>query len=381
MSPVLESAGRDAALEEKILAGGRLTDGEALWLHDRAELGWLGALAHEVRFRKNPEPRVTYNIDRNINYTNYCTARCRFCAFYLPETSPHGYVLTWEEMRDKIAELRAIGGNQILLQGGLHPDYTIEWYEGMLRRMKAEFPGLWVHAFSAPEIVAIARLSGLSYRVTLSRLKAAGLDSLPGGGAEILVSPVRDEIAVGKCTGEEWIEVHRQCHLLELPTTATMMFGTIESSADRIGHLRMLRDLQDETGGFTAFIAWPFQPDHTALKKKVKRPAGAVEYLRMQATARLYLDNVPHIQSSWVTMGDKIGQLALYYGADDFGSVMMEENVVSAAGTTYDLDEERIRRLVERAGFTPFRRGMRYDLIEEPVEAGGPAATRAEARA
>ncbi len=370
MSTQAEPVLRDPALEAKVLRGDRLTEDEALWLLERAELGWLGALAHEVRFRINPEPVVTYNIDRNINYTNTCTARCRFCAFYLPETSPHGYVLTWEEMREKIAELRAIGGNQILLQGGLHPDYTVEWYEGMLRRMKAEFPGLWVHAFSAPEIVHIARLSGLTYAGLLERLKAAGLDSMPGGGAEILVSPVREEIAVGKCTGEEWIEVHRQCHRLDLPTTATMMFGTIETPAQRIGHLKMLRDLQDETGGFTAFIAWPFQPDHTALKKLVRRPATAVEYLRMNAVARLYLDTVPHVQSSWVTMGEKIGQLALFYGADDFGSVMMEENVVSAAGTVHNLDEARIRRAVERAGFTPVRRGMRYDRLEEEAAAG-----------
>jgi cyclic dehypoxanthinyl futalosine synthase len=356
---------RDAALEDKILRAERITDEEALRLLVRGELGWLGALAHEVGFRHNPDPRVTYNIDRNINYSNICTARCRFCAFYLPETSPHGYVLSWEEMKQKIAELRAIGGNQILLQGGLHPDYTVEWYAGMLRRMKTEFPGLWVHAFSAPEIVAIARLSGLTYGETIARLKEAGLDSMPGGGAEILVSPIREQIAVGKCTGEEWIEVHRQCHQLGLPTTATMMFGSIDGPEHRIGHLRMLRDLQDETGGFTAFIAWPFQPDHTALKRKVPRPATAAEYLRMNAVARIYLDNVPHVQSSWVTMGDKIGQLALFYGADDFGSVMMEENVVSAAGTIYNLDEERIRRLVDRAGFTPVRRGMRYDLLEE----------------
>ncbi len=359
---------RDLTLEAKVLAGTRITPEEALWLHQDAELGWLGALAHEVRLRLNSPEIVTYNIDRNINYTNYCTARCRFCAFYLPETSPHGYVLSWEEMREKLQDLEAIGGKQILLQGGLHPDYRIEWYEGLMRRIKSEFPEVWVHAFSAPEIVAIADLSELGYRETLKRLKRAGMDSLPGGGAEILPSPIRDEIAVGKCTGEEWIEVHRQCHRLDLPTTATMMFGSIEATGDRIEHLRMLRDLQDETHGFTAFICWPFQPDHTPLKKVVKRPAGAAEYLRMQAVGRIFLDNVPHVQSSWVTMGEKVGQVALFYGADDFGSVMMEENVVSAAGTTHDLDEQKIRRAVERAGFRPVRRGMRYDLMEE-VEA------------
>jgi cyclic dehypoxanthinyl futalosine synthase len=356
---------RDAPIEAKVTGGERLTPEEGLWLHDEAELGWLGALAHDVRCRLNPPPMVTYNIDRNINYTNYCTARCRFCAFYVPETSPHGYVLSWGEMREKIQELCDIGGNQVLLQGGLHPDYRIDWYEGLMRRLKAEFPDLWVHAFSAPEIVAIAELSNLSYRETLARLKKAGLDSMPGGGAEILASPVRDEIAVGKCNGEEWIETHRQAHAVGLPTTATMMFGSIESSEDRIEHLRMLRDLQDETHGFTAFICWPFQPDHTALKKRVPRPAGAVEYLRMQAVGRLFLDNIPHVQSSWVTMGEKVGQLALFYGADDFGSVMMEENVVSAAGTVHNLDEQRIRRAVERAGFSPVRRGMRYDLLED----------------
>jgi cyclic dehypoxanthinyl futalosine synthase len=355
---------RDPALEAKVLRGERITVEEAIRLHEEAELGWLGALAHEVRGRINPEPLVTYNIDRNINYTNYCTARCRFCAFYVPETSPHGYVLSWPEIREKIVELKAIGGNQILLQGGLHPDYRIEWYEGLLRRIKSAFPELWVHGFSAPEIVTIADLSGLTYRDTLSRLMAAGLDSLPGGGAEILVSPVRDEIAVGKCTGDEWIRVHRDAHGLGLPTTATMMFGTIETVEDRVRHLEMLRDLQDETGGFTAFICWPFQPDHTALKKRVPRPAGAAAYLRMQAVGRLFLDNIPHIQSSWVTMGEKVGQLALFYGADDFGSVMMEENVVSAAGTTYSLDEVTIRRAIERAGYRPVRRGMRYDHLE-----------------
>jgi cyclic dehypoxanthinyl futalosine synthase len=370
MSAMPDVRGRDAALERRILGGERLGVDEALWLHDHAELGWLGALAHEVRFRHNPDPRVTYNIDRNINYSNVCTARCRFCAFYVPETSPHGYVLSWEEMRAKIRELRAIGGNQVLLQGGLHPDYRVEWYAGMIRRMKAEFRGLWVHGFSAPEIVAVAALSGLPIRETLVELQAAGLDSLPGGGAEILVSPVREEIAVGKCDGRAWIDVHRQCHRLGIPTTCTMMFGSIETPRDRIEHLLMLRDLQDETGGFTAFICWPFQPDHTALRKRVPRPATAVEYLRVNAVARLFLDNVPHVQSSWVTMGDKIGQLALFFGSDDFGSVMMEENVVSAAGTIHNLDEEHIRRCVERAGFLPVRRGMRYDVLEE---AGIPA--------
>jgi len=358
---------RDARLETRVLQGERISSEEALWLHEEAELGWLGALAHATRFRKNPESRVTYNIDRNINYTNFCTARCRFCAFYVPETSPHGYVLTWDEMRQKIVELRAIGGNQVLLQGGLHPDFKVDWYEGLFRRMKSEFPGLWIHGLSAPEIVAIARLSNLSFGDTLARLQAAGLDSLPGGGAEILVSPVRDEIAVGKCDGPEWIEVHRQAHRLGLPSTATMMFGSVETPSQRIEHLQWLRDLQDETHGFTAFIAWPFQPDHTALKKAVPRPATAAEYLRVQATARVFLDNFDHVQSSWVTMGEKVGQLALFYGADDFGSVMMEENVVSAAGTVHHLDEVKIRRAIERAGFQPVRRGMRYDLLEAPV--------------
>ena len=362
---------RDVSLESRVVSGERISESEALWLHEEAELGWLGALAHAVRYRKNPEPRVTYNIDRNINYTNFCTARCRFCAFYVPETSPHGYVLSWEEMRQKIAELRAIGGNQVLLQGGLHPDFKVDWYEGLFRRMKSEFPGLWIHGLSAPEIVAMARLSNLSFKDTLARLMAAGLDSLPGGGAEILVPPVREEIAVGKCDGPEWIQVHRDAHHLGLPSTATMMFGSVETPAQRIEHLRWLRDLQDETHGFTAFIAWPFQPDHTALKKSVPRPATAAEYLRVQATARVFLDNIDHLQSSWVTMGEKVGQLALFYGADDFGSVMMEENVVSAAGTVHHLDEVKIRRAIERAGYTPVRRGMRYDLLEADSQQKG----------
>jgi cyclic dehypoxanthinyl futalosine synthase len=359
------SGGQDASLEAQVLAGERVSPDAARWLHEEAELGWLGALAHAVRFRKNPESRVTYNIDRNINYTNFCTARCRFCAFYVPETSPHGYVLSWEEIHRKVTELREIGGNQVLLQGGLHPDFKVEWYEGLFRRLKGAFPGLWIHGLSAPEIVAIARISGLSFGETLARLQRAGLDSLPGGGAEILVPPVREEIAVGKCDGPEWMEVHREAHRLGLPTTATMMFGSIETASQRIEHLQWLRDLQDETGGFTAFIAWPFQPDHTALKKRVPRPATAAEYLRVQAVARVFLDNFDHVQSSWVTMGEKVGQLALFYGADDFGSVMMEENVVSAAGTVHHLDELKIRRAIERAGFHPARRGMRYDILEE----------------
>jgi cyclic dehypoxanthinyl futalosine synthase len=369
--PILSEAPAHAAeLESRVLAGERISPAEALRLHEEAPLDWLGALAHEVRLRLNPDPVVTYNVDRNINYTNYCTARCNFCAFYVPETSPHGYVLTWEEMRDKLDELYAIGGRQVLLQGGLHPDYRIEWYEGLLRRMKQQYPDLWIHGFSAPEIVVIARLSGLDHGETMRRLHAAGLDSLPGGGAEILVEPVRGEMAVGKCTGEEWIDVHRACHRAGLPSTATMMFGSIETPAQRIEHLEMLRDLQDETGGFTAFITWPYQPDHTALRKRVPRAATAAEYLRMNAVSRIFLDNIPHIQSSWVTQGEKIGQLALFYGADDFGSVMMEENVVSAAGTVFHLDEQRIRRTIERAGFAPVRRGMRYDRVEEVAAAG-----------
>ena len=357
-------------IEKKVLSGDRVSEAEAMWLHEQAPLDWLGALAHEVRLRLNPNPWVTYNVDRNINYSDICTARCSFCAFYTPETSPEGYVLTWGQIREKLQELVEIGGKQVLLQGGLHPDYEVTWYEDLLRRIKQEFPEIWIHGFSAPEIVKISEVSGLDYYSTILRLKAAGLDSLPGGGAEILVSEVRDLMAVGKCTGSEWIEVHRQCHRADLATTSTMMFGSIEKPEHRIEHLRMLRELQDETGGFTAFITWPYQPDNTPLKKRVPRAATAVEYLRMNAVSRVYLDNIPHIQSSWVTQGEKIGQLALFYGADDFGSVMMEENVVSAAGIVHHLNEEKIRRSIERAGFQPMRRGMRYDIQEpEPAAA------------
>ncbi len=357
----------------------RLTDAEALELYRHASLHDLGAAAHERTLRLHPEPWRTYVIDRNINYSNVCAAHCAFCNFKADLGDPDSYVLPTATILGKIQELIDIGGTQVLMQGGLHPKLPLEWYEKLLRTIKAHFPRVHMHAFSPPEIHYFAELFGMSIRDVLARLAEAGLDSLPGGGAEILVDRVRDRISVGKCDTAGWLEVMRQAHGLGMNTSATMMFGSIETDAERIEHLRRLRDLQDETGGFIAFITWTFQHQGAPLGRVTRhdplvhgpfdghklRLAGAYDYLRMLAVARLYLDNIPNVQSSWVTQGGKIGQLALFHGANDMGSVMMEENVVSAAGTTYRLDEAAIRRLVRAAGWTPRQRNQRYELIEE----------------
>jgi cyclic dehypoxanthinyl futalosine synthase len=350
---------------DRAVAGERLTPAEGVALLETHDLHALGRAADAVTRRLHPEPYRTYNIDRNVNYTNVCAAVCDFCAFYRKSGDADAYVLTREELYQKIEETIALGGDQVLLQGGNHPSLKLEWYEDLFRDLRARYPQVNLHALSASEIWHVHKISKLPLRTVLERLKAAGLGSLPGGGAEILVDRVRKAITVNKVLTEEWLEVHRTWHQLGGRSTATMMFGHVETLAERIEHLDRLRALQDETGGFTAFICWTFQPDHTAMKDTP--PAGAFDYLRTQAVARLYLDNISNIQSSWVTQGLKVGQLALWFGANDMGSLMIEENVVSAAGTVHHLTLEQIKGAIREAGYEPRQRNVFYQLIDAPA--------------
>jgi cyclic dehypoxanthinyl futalosine synthase len=345
------------------VAGRRLSGEDAVRLLESRELAAIGRAAHAVTQRLHPEPYRTYNIDRNINYTNICTAVCDFCAFYRSPKHAEGYVLDRDVLLAKIEETVAIGGDQILLQGGLHPTLPLEWYEDLLRDIKGRFPEVNVHGFSPPEIHHLTKVSKRPLREVLERLARAGLGSLPGGGGEILVDRVRQAMTRGKVLTDDWLEVHRQWHLLGGKSTATMMFGHIETLAERVEHLDRLRELQDETGGFTAFICWSFQPDNTEMADIP--PAGPFEYLKTQAVARLYLDNFPNIQSSWVTQGREIGQLALLFGANDMGSLMLEENVVSAAGTVHHLTLEQMRSAISQLGWTPRRRNVFYEVFED----------------
>lgn len=346
----------------KAVDGQRLTFDEGLALFDCKDLTAIGQAADAVARRLHPEPFRTYNIDRNINYTNVCAAVCDFCAFYRKTGDSDAYVLTTEALHKKVEETIALGGDQILLQGGNHPSLRLEWYEAMLRDLKATFPQVNLHAFSASEIWQFHKLNKLPVREVLVRLKEAGMGSLPGGGAEILNDRVRKAITVNKVMTEEWLEVHRTWHELGGRSTCTMMFGHVETLAERLETLDRLRRLQDETGGFTAFICWTFQPDNTELKNIA--PLGSFEYLRTQAIARLYLDNIPNIQSSWVTQGLKVGQLALFFGANDMGSLMIEENVVASAGTVHYLTLEQIKAAIREAGYIPRQRNVFYDYID-----------------
>jgi cyclic dehypoxanthinyl futalosine synthase len=348
---------------QKAVDGRRLTPDEGLALFGCRDLALLGRAADAVCRRLHPEPYRTYNIDRNINYTNVCAAVCDFCAFYRKSSDSDAYVLPRAVIYQKIEETIALGGDQTLLQGGNHPSLKLEWYEELLSDLKARYPKFNLHAFSAAEIWHFHRLNKLPLVEVLRRLKEAGMGSLPGGGAEILVDRVRKAITVNKVLTEEWLAVHRAWHDLGGRSTCTMMFGHVETLAERVEHLERLRQLQDETGGFTAFICWTFQPEHTALSHIP--PAGAFEYLRTQAIARLYLDNVPNIQSSWVTQGPKIGQIALFYGANDMGSLMIEENVVASAGTVYYLTLEQIKNSIQEAGYQPRQRNVFYELLDE----------------
>jgi cyclic dehypoxanthinyl futalosine synthase len=336
-----------------------LTHSEAVDLLQGTDLIGIGMAADAVRRRLHPESVVSYIIDRNINYTNVCTEYCSFCAFYRPLGHAEGYVISGEEIFRKIQETLELGGTGVLMQGGLHPGLKIEWYEHLLRSIKERFR-IHLHCFSSPEILNIAEVSGLSLRDTLVRLIEAGLDSIPGGGAEILDDHVRRRVSRLKCTTEEWAEVHRVAHSLGMRTTATMMFGCGETLEERVNHLEVVRRIQQETGGFTAFIPWTFQRENTALGHSVREDASAVDYLKTLAVSRLYLEEVPNIQASWVTQGLKLCQIALRFGANDVGSIMIEENVVSAAGAHNCSTEEELRRLIRDAGFTPRQRDTLY---------------------
>lgn len=358
-------AGKDDAvigerLDDLVDYGRRLDWDDAQKIYREAELHRLGHAAYRIRRQKNAHNVVTYVVDRNINYSNICVCGCRFCAFFRPPGHPEGYVIERAVLGKKIEETLALGGTQILLQGGHHPDLPLSFYEDMLRFIKEHYP-VHIHAFSPPEIVFFARREGLDVATVISRLRSAGLDSIPGGGAEILVDAVRRRVSPNKCSTAEWLGVMEEAHRQGLRTTATMMFGHEESLEDRLAHLFALRELQDRTGGFTAFIPWTFQPKNTAIRR---RPGTAVEYLRLLAVSRLVLDNFDNIQASWVTMGPKVAQTALFFGANDFGSTMIEENVVAAAGVHFRLSLEEIRRLITDAGFIPMQRNMVYEWIE-----------------
>ena len=350
------------SVAEKIRADKRISGAEFLQLAQSNDLHQLGFLADSVRRRLHPEPVVTYVIDRNINYTDICISACKFCAFFKAPDDEGGSILSNEELAQKIEETKSLGGTQILLQGGLHPGKPLEFYEDMLRFMKSM--DIHIHGFSPPEVCHFAGLSGLSIHEVLKRLISAGLDSIPGGGAEILTDRVRQKLAPRKCSADRWIEVMEEAHTQGLRTTATMMFGHIETIEERLEHLQRIRDLQDRTSGFTAFIPWPFQPDNTALAaSETIEKETAFGYLKMLALSRIFLDNVDNIQASWVTQGPKIAQLALFFGANDFGSTMIEENVVAAAGVHFRLSEDEIRKLVCDAGFEPRQRLMDYTLV------------------
>lgn len=346
--------------------GERLSEDDALALLRSNRLAAIGDAADQVTRRMHPESYRTYNIDRNINYTNICTAVCDFCAFYRGPKSDEGYVLPRPVLLEKVRETVALGGNQILLQGGLHPKFTLDWYEEMLRDIKRDYPMINVHGFSPPEFHHFTKVNKLPLETVLARLRDSGLGSIPGGGAEILVDRVRAELTRGKVMSDDWLNVMRVWHRMGGKSSATMMFGHVETLAERVEHLRRIRDLQDETGGFTAFICWTFQPDNTKLAHLP--PVGAFEYLKTQAVARLFLDNVPNIQSSWVTQGLKIGQLAMTFGANDMGSLMIEENVVAEAGTVHFLTLDQIRDAITELGFEPRQRDVFYRLVDPESE-------------
>lgn len=359
---------------DRAVSGDRLTSDDAVALMQSNQLAAIGAAADAVTRRMHPENYRTYNVDRNINYTNVCTAVCDFCAFYRGPKSDEGYVLSREALLAKVGETVDVGGNQILMQGGLHPKYKLDWYEELLRDIKSAYPSVNIHGFSPPELHHFTKVNRLSIVEVLERLKAAGLGSIPGGGAEILVDRVRSEITRGKVMTDDWLDVMRQWHRLGGISTVTMMFGHVETLAERAEHLQRVRDLQDETGGFTAFICWTFQPDNTEMSDLT--PVGSFEYLKMQAIARLFLDNVPNIQSSWVTQGLKIGQLAMLYGANDMGSLMIEENVVAEAGTVHHLTLDQIREAISELGFEPRQRDVHYELVSAELESKAVAACR-----
>ena len=357
---------QETTLVEKVLAGERISAEDARELY-QLPLQELGALADHRRtmakmhaYDQRGNEIVTYIVERNINYTNVCNVYCKFCAFYRTERDSDHYVLSHEQIDQKIDELVSIGGIQILMQGGHHPKLGIDYYLDLLSHLREKYPQVNIHAFSPPEFNHFAEVFRMPLREVIVRFKEAGLGSIPGGGGEILVDRVRNRIAPLKCNTEQWLKVMEIAHAEGLRSSATMMFGHVETIADRIEHLERLRELQDRTGGFTAFICWTFQPENVVLKAT---PVGSAEYLRTQALARIYLDNIENLQSSWVTQGPRIGQIALRFGANDYGSVMMEENVVSSAGTTFRLTREEMERLISDAGYEPRARNNHYQLV------------------
>jgi cyclic dehypoxanthinyl futalosine synthase len=347
---------------DKAVNGERLTSEDCTALLESKDLASIGVAADEIRQRKNPGDVVTYIIDRNINYTNVCNVVCTFCAFYRRPGKPDTYVHSIDEICKRIDETIALGGTGVLMQGGLHPDFNIEWYEDLLSTLHAKYPGFQLHCFSPPEIHNIHLISGLDYETIMQRLKDAGLNSLPGGGGEILDDEVRKRVST-KCNTQEWLDVMRAVHKVGLRSTATMMFGIGDRIEHRVRHLQRVRDLQDETGGFTAFIPWTFQRENTALGRKIKEEPTGIDYLLMLAVSRLFLDNIQHIQASWLTQGLKLGQTALRFGADDMGSIMIEENVVSAAGANTCADERDLRYQIREAGYIPQQRDILYNYV------------------
>jgi len=346
---------------EKAAAHERLTCDEGVELLAKGDTHVLTALAHKRRMHLHPEPVVTYIVERNINYTNSCVTYCRFCAFYRRPGHEEVYVQSQKQLRGRIQEMVDAGGIQILLQGGHHPDLALTWYEDMLRFIRTEFPQVNVHGFSAPEIEHIAKLEGMAVRDVIARLRDAGLGTIPGAGGELLVDRVRDVIAPLKTTTADWLEVHRQAHQLGMRSTATMMFGHEETRAERVEHMERCRELQDETGGFTAFILWTFQPENTAMWRY--RKLESHEYLRTAAVSRLFLDNIANLQASWVTQGPRVAEISLRCGVNDMGSTMFEENVVSAAGTTYAMSADQIESSIRGCGFVPRRRNVFYEEV------------------
>ena len=353
---------------DRVLAGRRMTAEECATLLDSDDIARMGVAADEVRRRRHSDDVVTYIIDRNVNYTNVCNVVCTFCAFYRRPGKPDTYVKTFEEICQKIDETIALGGTGVLMQGGLHPDFRLEWYEDLLRALRAKYPDFQLHCFSPPEIHNIHLISKLPYEEIMARLKEAGLYSMPGGGAEILDDEVRKRVST-KCTTDEWLDVMRATHRVGLRSTATMMFGIGDANVHRVRHLQRIRDLQDETGGFTAFIPWTFQRENTALGRRIKDEPTGVDYLKVLAVSRLFLDNVENLQASWLTQGLRLGQVALRFGANDMGSIVIEENVVSAAGAHFRADEKTLRHLIRAAGFRPQQRDILYRHVQrEEVE-------------
>ena len=347
------------------MSDSRLDRQQALDLFENCDLLELGARAQASRFKKHPQKRVTFAIDRNINYTNICECQCRFCAYYRRLEDADAFVIDEATLHQKIAETIELGGTQILLQGGLHPDLKIDYYIGLLETIKRDFPAIHIHGFSPPEISHIATLSKLSLDETLQQLKEAGLGSIPGGGAEILDDRVRTLISPNKIGWQRWLEVMERAHGLGLKSTATMMFGSLETPKELIEHLFRVREVQDRSGGFTAFIPWSFQPTNTELGPEVTQTATGVDYLRVLALSRLVLDNIDNLQASWVTQGTKMAQVALYFGANDFGSTMIEENVVAAAGVHFSISLEELAGTIQEAGFKATQRDTLYNLIRD----------------